>query len=408
MSSIKLDFSGEGIHGDVELPASKSISNRVIIIEALGGGGFSLQNLSKAEDTQVLQSALEKSVGVVDVKDAGSALRFLTAYFTLGDNEVILTGSDRLKERPLGPLVESLRELGSEINYQGTEGCAPVMIKPSALKGGNVFVDANVSSQFASALCLIGPYLPEGLVVFTQNDIVSRPYIDMTVDLMRAFGAVAEFEGATIEIEPSAYKRTEFIVESDWSAASYLYSMAALSKSARIKLKGLNEKSYQGDHVMARWMELFGIKTTFESDGAVIQKVDDIGPEMVRLDFQANPDLVQTLAPLCVGLRIPFAFTGVSNLVHKETDRIAALAEELHKFGADVITGEDVIEVKHYSSNIPKSVAINTYGDHRMAMGFAPLAIIYSGLTINNPEVVRKSFPEFWDQLKSLGIKINN
>lgn len=388
----------------IQLPASKSIANRALIIKALSEDRIEIENLSTAKDTVVLNSLLnernlnkEWNVGI-----AGTACRFLTAYLTAIDGSFVLTGEQRMKERPIGILVEALRELGGDIEYLEKEGYPPLKINGGRLTGERVALSGNTSSQYISALALIGPCLPHGLEIQLEGDLVSRPYLEMTLSLMRSFGIGCSFEKNRIQVEKGSYVNRSVKVESDWSAASYWYSLVALSQDLKVELLGLNKESLQGDSALSDIYTCFGVQTVFTSNGVKLEKVKEV-EHSSQLDLIETPDLAQTIVVTAAGLNIPMTFTGLKTLRIKETDRLEALRKELSKFGAEVeIIGDDAIVVK---KGIVRSdyqhVAIDTYEDHRMAMAFAPLATLYE-FNINDPEVVVKSYPHFWEDWGTL------
>ena len=399
----------------IHLPASKSLSNRALLLCALSGRRSQVENVAVCDDTRVMQQALEGTDETVDIGAAGTAMRFLTAYFATRTGQVrILTGSERMLQRPIGVLVDALRSLGADISYIGREGYPPLRIIGHQLQGGTLHLPADISSQYISALLMTAPLMTEGLTLHLEGDIISRPYIDMTLQLMKQFGASAGWtDERTLHAAPGSYlDGTTFTVESDWSAASYWYELMALSpdSTARVALPWLNADSIQGDSAVRHYFEALGIATSFDEDlpGAVLTRTTaGLLPkdETFCLDLTATPDLAQTLVVTCAMLRRPFRFTGLQSLHIKETDRMAALQQELAKFGiALTIEGTDTLTITHYADTAPQLPAepIATYNDHRMAMAFAPAALLCPSLTIANPEVVSKSYPDYWKNLKSL------
>ncbi|MCR4921537.1 MAG: 3-phosphoshikimate 1-carboxyvinyltransferase [Bacteroidaceae bacterium] len=404
------------------LPASKSISNRALLIAALvrymsartAEVGEGLENLSDCDDTQAMQQALATSSGVIDIGAAGTAMRFMTAYLAVVPGTRTITGSKRMQHRPIGVLVDALRQLGAHIDYAGEEGFPPLRISGGGLRGGHLSVAGNVSSQYVSALLMIGPVLEEGLTLALDGDIVSRPYIEMTLAMMRTFGATAWWRDATtIRVEPGGYRLTDYRVESDWSAASYWYEMMALTddEEAEVILPGLCKDSLQGDSAVAEMFRPLGVCTEYlrNAEGHEAVRLSR-GPRMAGqfdMDFQHQPDLAQTFVVTCAMRGIPFRFTGLQSLKIKETDRISALRNELRKLGCDIKEeGEGILAWQGERCTATDS-AIDTYEDHRMAMAFAPASLTRNRLCINNPEVVAKSYPAFWDDLAAAGFVIS-
>ena len=400
------------LRGTVKLPASKSISARALIITALASAPCEAANLehklpglSNADDTKALLKALSHPSETIDVGAAGTAMRFLTAYLSLQPGTHLLTGSQRMKQRPISILVSALRALGADISYAGEEGFPPLKIKGRQLRSGTVRLSASVSSQYVSALLMIAPTLPDGLTLRLDGVVASRPYIDMTLALLRQFGADAEWTNEnTVRVKSATYRLPEgFSVEADWSAASYWYEMMALTPDteARIVISGLQRDSLQGDSRVAEIFRPLGVMTTFTSEGAVLTK----GPSTttpLALDLTGQPDLAQTLVATCAMLQHPFTFSGLRSLRIKETDRTAALQNELRKLGCTLeAVGDDVVRFFPKASQPDESPVISTYEDHRMAMAFAPCAYKFPGLTIENPEVVSKSYPDFWHELSN-------
>ena len=398
------------LQATISLPSSKSICNRALIIAALSGKQTQLQNLSDCDDTRVLVRALQSEEEVIDIMAAGTAMRFSTAYFASTPGTHIVTGTERMRQRPIGVLVEALRQLGADISYVDAEGFPPLRIQGKPLKGGSISLPANVSSQYISALLMVGPSLAEGLCLHLEGTIISRPYIEMTLSLMRQFGAQAEWtDETTIRVAPQPYRPLKaFSVESDWSAASYWYELVALSPdpAARIVLPYLFEDSLQGDSRIREFFLPLGVCTAFTPEGVVLTKSAVAAPDVLRLDLSEQPDLAQTLVVTCAMLRQPFHFTGLQTLKIKETDRITALRTELQKMG--ILVGEardsELFCSDFGATALPPNafVSIDTYDDHRMAMAFAPCALRYPALRINHPEVVSKSYPSFWEHLKGL------
>ncbi len=385
------------------LPASKSISNRALVISALSGTGMMPENVSDCDDTFVMVRALTQPSEVVDIMAAGTAMRFLTAFMSVREGEVhVLTGTERMRHRPIGILVEALRSLGAEVAYAGEEGFPPLRIVGRRLTGGALSLAGDVSSQYISAMLMVGPMLEQGLTLTLTGGIVSRPYIDMTLQIMRQFGAVASFEGNVIRVEPTGYQAIPYYIENDWSASSYWYEMVALTRGSVVRLPGLFEESLQGDQGVRDIFALLGVETEFEeaSDGgqpSVVLRHTERVTERLDIDMLRVPDLAQTVVVTCCMLGVPFRITGLQSLKIKETDRIKALRTELHKLGFVVGEEQDSILFWDGERCEPDAVpAIDTYEDHRMAMSFAPCSQVLGELRINDPEVVSKSYPGFW------------
>lgn len=391
----------------IELPASKSISNRALIIHALGRGTTVPANLSDCDDTRVMIQALTENHDVIDILAAGTAMRFLTAYLCVTPGTRVITGTARMQQRPIQILVNALRELGAQIEYVGNEGFPPLRITGGELNGQEVTLKGDVSSQYISALLMIGPVLKNGLTLHLTGEIISRPYINLTLQLMTDFGAKAEWISENcIRVAPHPYSDTAFRVESDWSAASYWYQIAALSSQSSIKLKGLFEKSYQGDSRGAAVFAKLGIATEF-TDGDVILRQTSEYPERLDEDFIDIPDLAQTFVVTCALLNIPFRFTGLQSLKIKETDRIAALITEMAKLGYVLRHENNSVLIWNGERCEPHATAvISTYEDHRMAMAFAPASIVFPQIRIDEPHVVSKSYPNYWNDLRLAGFGI--
>lgn len=398
------------INAKVQLPSSKSISNRVLIINALSYSPWPVKNLSDSDDTRVLESALNSINNIFDIGHAGTAMRFLTAFLAKIAGEWVITGSERMKKRPIGILVNALRKMGANIVYTENEGFPPLRIFGSHLKGGIVELDGSVSSQYISALLMIAPTLEGGLTLRLKNRIISRSYIEMTLNLMKQFGVNSIFKNNEIRVEEQFYRPVEYTVEADWSGASYWYETLALCDSGEIELEGLKLSGIQGDEAIDNWFRGFGIESVVTESGIKIMKTSKIKPVRLFLKFHETPDMAQTMAALCVAKQVPFHFTGLETLKIKETNRVAALQNELKKFGA-ILTEPREGELKWDGTIRPEFVeqqpTIQTYNDHRMALAFAPLAITGNEIRIENPQVVTKSYPEFWNEMKKSGFVIN-
>jgi 3-phosphoshikimate 1-carboxyvinyltransferase len=398
----------EAVKATISIPSSKSISNRMLIIRALAGSEGNLHNLSTSDDTSVLARALDSRDHVKDVGHAGTSMRFLAAYLSTRQGEAILTGSERMKQRPVGPLVDALKQLGASVEYLETEGCPPLRIRRGGIHGGMIEIEAGISSQFISALMMIGPVLKGGLTINLAGDVVSSSYIEMTRSLMNRCGAEVRFDGRKISVPYGSYRVGEFRVESDWSGASYWYQVAALLPGSEIRLPHLSDNSLQGDSALVRIFDPLGVRTTFSDEGAVLRSRSGEIPGYFAYDFTGCPDLVQTMAVTLCALGIPYRFTGTITLRVKETDRIHALQTELERMGFLLIAdplGEWISWEGERCDPGPDPV-IRTYHDHRMAMAFAPLSITSGSIAIEDPGVVSKSYPEFWADFKKAGFGI--
>jgi len=390
----------------ITISGSKSESNRLLILKALYPN-ISINNLSNSDDTNSLLKAIGKLKGTVDVHHAGTAMRFLAAYFaSKKSTDVILTGSKRMQERPIKVLVDALITLGAEIDYLEEKGFPPIRIKGKQLEVSSVNLAANISSQYISALMLIAPSLPKGLIINLDGEITSTPYIQMTLDLLKNSGVYGSFKAQKISI-PYIEKIEDITinVESDWSAASYYYSIVALSENSEIILKNLSENSLQGDSEVASIYRKLGVETLFNSteNSIHLKKRNTSISDKINLNLNKTPDIAQTIAVTCFGLGISCKLEGLKTLKIKETDRLQALKTELEKLGAAIKITEDSLEIID-SKKIISEVVINTYQDHRMAMAFAPL-IIKIPIIINEPEVVTKSYLSFWKDLYKVGIQ---
>lgn len=394
------------IQGEITLNGSKSISNRILMIQAILGEEFSISGLSNAKDTVTLKSLLGKlEEPILDAGEAGTAYRFMTAYLAWKGNNQVLMGTKRMCERPIGVLADALNELGAKIRYVGKDGYPPLQMKAheGSEWGKRITIGAHVSSQFISALLLIAPVLPNGMELIMEGKIISRPYIQMTLNLMEEFGILALWHNDMIKVPPQAYQAKSFVVEADWSAASYYYSLAAIASEAKIQLNGLQKESVQGDAVLVDIMKEFGVETTFNGQGILLEKVPCTIKEF-KYDCSDCPDLAQTLAVMCAALNVNGLLTGLETLTIKETDRIKAIKVELEKLGCVVDTTEDSLWIKKGLTNKKQAIKVSTYKDHRMAMAFAPLALILDEVTMEDKTVVCKSYPKFWEDFKTLGL----
>jgi 3-phosphoshikimate 1-carboxyvinyltransferase len=392
------------LHGTADaLPASKSISNRVLIMNALSNSPSALHNLSDANDTQLMLKLVGSKDQVINVEDAGTTMRFLTAFFSITNQKKTITGTHRMKERPIGILVNALRSLGVDIAYGEIEGYPPLKINGFSKQLTNsIKIRGDVSSQFISALMMVAPILPQGLSLELEGKIGSRPYIEMTASLMKHFNVTAEFVGNKITISPQQYKPASFTVESDWSAASYWFAFAALAKEAEIILPRLFPDSLQGDRAIVQIMESLGVGAQVKDGKLNLSKKNH--RNNIEWDFTHCPDLAQTVAVVCAAKGITGLFTGLESLRIKETDRITALQLELRKIGADL--QEEGSQWKLIPSiKLPSTAEFLTYKDHRMAMAFAPLATKMN-IVIENPGVVKKSYPRFWDDIKRFNFEV--
>ncbi|PPL03420.1 3-phosphoshikimate 1-carboxyvinyltransferase [Parapedobacter indicus] len=415
-NAIRLSHPTKTLKGAVELTGSKSESNRALIIQAWGGGLVEVGNLSSAADTETLKQALRAIVHttggdgttVIDVGPAGTAMRFLTAYLPTTNGRYLLTGSERMKQRPIGILVDALRTLGAHVEFTGQTGYPPLAINGGFNQATDaVTVKGDVSSQYLSALLLIAPTLPNGLRLQIEGELTSRPYLVMTLDMLGEAGIQHDWQGDTIYIAPQRAHATRIVVEPDWSAASYWYAMAALSAAADLFLPNLKSQSLQGDAAIVNIMAHFGITSSFTDGGLSIRKIAGHQPTGVTLlDFKECPDLAQTVIVCAAALRRDLSFTGLHTLKIKETDRIAALQNELGKFGVKLVEDGSVYHLRTAELRQPEQLSFDTYEDHRMAMAFAPLALVFDGIQVNEPNVVEKSYPDFWKHLKQHGFVI--
>lgn len=391
----------------IRISGSKSESNRLLLLKALYPN-LQIDNLSNADDTVVMEKALQGESEVVDVHHAGTAMRFLTAFFAIQPNSVVtLTGSHRMLERPIGILVDALNKLGADITYLGKNGFPPIRVNGHKLSKKEIKIQADISSQYISALMLIAPKLPNGLNITLDGIISSRPYIEMTLSLLNKIGVKTTFNQNVIQIESLETISTALItVESDWSSASYYYSLVALSDiGTKIIMSSFRENSIQGDAELKDIYKGFGVRTLFYKDNLVLEKIQNVSKSHFEFDLVKTPDIAQTIAVTCFGLGVSCLLNGLHTLKIKETDRLLALQTELVKFGAKVQIDENSLYLNE-SKTIKKNVEVSTYNDHRMAMAFAPLCL-KTELIIQDANVVSKSYPNFWNDLKRLGIKVS-
>lgn len=393
---------GRSLNGEIQLPASKSISNRALILNAMTGlpkGDF-LQNLADCDDTLVMNKALTFDSNKIDIGAAGTSMRFLTAFLAGMEGEWEITGSERMQNRPIRLLVDALNSLGADITYLEQEGFPPLKIRGKKLKGGSISIDGGISSQYLSALMMAAPAMENGLTLTIEGTLISKPYFLMTLEMMRLWGVESTWDGTTVVINPQRYVQIPFTVESDWSGASYWYEMLSLAEEGSVFLKGLFRESLQGDSKVAEWFEQLGVHTEYLTDGVRLTKTD-VSLKKFEADLSDQPDLAQTLAMTCALNALPFRLTGLQSLKIKETDRLKALVDESAKLGFVFVASED--SILEWTGEICTmfAIPIETYEDHRMAMAFAPAALAYGIILIKDPEVVSKSYPNFWNDLKT-------
>lgn len=394
------------IRCDIQLPASKSESNRALTIAAYGGFAPDIQNLSESSDTQLLKRVFEDlgKSETVDVQDCGTAARFMLTFLACHEGHRLLTGTERMQQRPMQDLIVALRDFGADIQCLGKDGFLPVVIDGKPLRGGEAAVDVTRSSQFASSLLLAAPMWPNGLKLELKGELNSMPYIEMTINMMRHFGANVERKERKVVVEPKPYCPTPFVVEPDWSAASYWYEIAALSDECDILLKDLSLQSLQGDAKMAKMAEQLGVQTIAEKAGLRLRKIP-FASENLFFDFFDSPDLFPTVVAACAGLELEVHFAGVKNLSSKESDRVEAMKTELSKLGVQLvkISENELKLLPSVLQNIDcKDLKFNAYNDHRIAMALAPLRLILGSASVDHPEVVAKSYPGFWTDFSSI------
>ncbi|HWB65066.1 MAG TPA: hypothetical protein VG603_16220 [Chitinophagales bacterium] len=408
MSIAKISHPSKKIQAQISIPGSKSESNRLLVLNALSGNKLKISNLSTAGDTQQLLKILSSTIETADVLNAGTSMRFLTAAYCALNQHKVITGSERMQQRPIGPLVNALSEMGFDVSCMKEEGFPPVEINPVKLDKleGETFIDGNVSSQFISALLLIAPFLPNGLKVNFTSELTSKPYIEMTLQILGDLGVKYEWKGDSIKVESGTINQTGYAVGGDWSSASYWYSIAFLADEAEILLEGMKDDYGQGDRAIADWMKRFGVITEFTDAGAILRKKTVDYPKMMKMNFKDNPDLAQTFAAMFAAKNIYCTFTGIDSLKIKETDRIAALRQVLRKMNV-LFDYSDMYEFYQLKGEfkLPEN-PIATYNDHRMALSFAPLALL-GEIEIEDPEVVEKSYPGFWKDLGKAGFIVS-
>ena len=408
-------YAPDKIDASVSLPASKSISNRALVMNALAGSKVMPDNLSDCDDTRVILDALRRMPGTIDIGAAGTAMRFMTAYLAVTPGCHTLTGTERMKHRPIRALVDALRYIGADIAYEGEEGYPPLRINGRRLEGGLLDIPGDISSQYISALLMVGPVLERGLELRLTGEVVSRPYIDLTLCMMRGFGADAEWTDVdTITVRPVPYAPRPFFIENDWSAASYWYETLVLARDgeSEVRLDGLMDGSRQGDSAVKYLFSMLGVRTVFKTrergvpTTVTLKRVEPVPPRL-DYDFVNQPDMVQTFVVCCALAGVPFRFTGLASLKIKETDRVEALKTEMRKLGYVVReTAAGELSWDGERCQQADDLVINTYEDHRMAMAFAPAATVFPGLKIDQPQVVSKSYPHFWDELRRAGFTI--
>jgi 3-phosphoshikimate 1-carboxyvinyltransferase len=418
MKIITVSKKNKVLKGRIRLPSSKSLSNRLLMIRMMAPEPFRIHNQSDADDTLLLEDLLQQVRNKktsrpqmeIDTANAGTVMRFLTTYLSMIPGKWILTGSERMKQRPIGVLVDAIRSLGAEIEFLGKIGYPPLMIKGRPLKGGEIMVDPGISSQFVSALLLISPSLPGGLTIRMQGQPVSTPYIMMTLRLMKYFGIDLKRDKNRIMIRESVYTAKDFMVESDWSSASFWYEAATLADEVDLFLEGLRINSLQGDSVLADIYQNFGINSEFSKEGVRLTRVKK-KLDGFYFDFTDYPDIAPAVITTCAALGLRGRFEGLKSLHIKETNRVKALENEFRKLG--IVLNQDLradqtqtIEFFNPRLKSGGDTRIDSYGDHRIAMTFAPLAMQLGSIKIENPEVVSKSYPQFWDHLSSLGFEL--
>ena len=404
--NLLLQTTHSNLQAQIAVTGSKSETNRLLLLQALFPN-ITLANTSNSDDSEVMEKALKGSEEIVDIHHAGTAMRFLTAFFAVNEGrEVVLTGSQRMTERPIKVLVEALEQLGAQITYENQEGYPPIRIKGQKITASKVNIPANVSSQYISALLLVAPKLENGIEINLVGEITSVPYIKMTLALLNDLGVETSFEGNTLKVFPKTEVTSrEMVVESDWSSASYFFSLAALAETASITINSYKENSLQGDSALVEIYKLMGVHSQFENNALTLTKNTNYTPETLNLDLNNTPDIAQTIVVTCLGLGIGCHLTGLHTLKIKETDRLEALRIELTKLGANISVTNDSLTLIP-TEKINENIKIATYNDHRMAMAFAPLALKVP-IIIENAEVVSKSYPDFWDDMKKLDFIIS-
>ena len=400
-----ISHTSKSINADLILPPSKSISNRALIIQALCQSKLKLLNLSQSSDTQSLVQALQTTSKTIDIGDAGTSMRFLGAYLSQQEGSYILTGSDRMKERPIGHLVEALNSIGADINYLEKDGFPPLAINGKALEGGKVDVSTSVSSQFVSALLLIAPTLKKGLSLSLKGELLSKPYIKMTLDIMRYFGIQSSWTNNTIQVEPQNYVSKDLKVESDWSALAFILQAMSIAKSAQVSISGLSKDSWQGDSYVLNLFEKFGLQYEFKDEKLYLKKLNKDLNGDYNVNLIDTPDLAQAYCCTLSALSKSAKIKGLNNLKLKESHRLKALHMELNKIGQHSRYSEDTIQLESSVLHTPTE-SFDSHNDHRMAMCLAPFALLFD-IKIKNIEVVNKSYPSYWEDLKKMGFTIS-
>ena len=408
MNTRLLKYTRRDINPDIELSASKSIVNRMLIIKELSGNSFSVSNLPDSDDCVAMVNALQNQCGEINIGHAGTTMRFLTSYFSAKDGaEVLLTGSKRMQERPIGVLVDALRSIGASIEYAKSEGCPPLKITGKTIDKNIVKIRGDVSSQYISSLLLIAPTLRSGLTVEFTSELISKPYVNITTSLMQRFGAVVEEGDGKIVVKSGKYvsDQKEIVAEGDWSSASYIYQLVSLIEGKSAFIKGMDEDSLQGDSDVVKMFSKLGVVSEFKNGGVYLENRGNISLDFFEYDFISTPDVAQTLAVTLVSKKIPFRLKGLQTLRIKETDRIEALQTELRKFGAELTEPvPGTLEWNGEFKDREEDIIVHTYNDHRMAMAFAPAAIFFNNVSIQNPEVVSKSYKNYWNDISLFGI----
>ena len=407
MNTLKISGFNIVSNEKIIISGSKSESNRVLILKYLFNSNIIINNLSTSDDTKVLLKALENQTDIIDIHHAGTAMRFLTSFYAVTNKRnITLTGSDRMLQRPIGELVDSLKSLGADIIYEKEIGYPPLRFNGFNQMNKSIELRSDISSQFISSLMLVAPYLNDGLQIKLVGNIFSRPYILLTCELMKNFGFDCFINNDEIEIIPNKkISIKNYSIESDWSSASYLYSIVALS-GIELNLSSFKSNSLQGDSKLSKLYENFGVKTYFEDDEIILKKSKSHRiKKFIELNLIENPDLAQTIIVTSLGLSVHTKLTGLNTLKIKETDRLIALKNEITKFNTDVIIDENSIEIKNFPKKLPEDVEIDTYNDHRMALAFSPLSVLVN-LVINDCNVISKSFPEYWTILKKLNFNL--
>ena len=392
--------------GEIKITGSKSETNRLLILKELFKK-ISLSNISNSDDSNVMQKALNSDESIIDIGHAGTAMRFLTSFYAISDGkEIVLTGSDRMKERPIRILVDALNELGANIKYTGNKGYPPLKIKGKNISGGEIILPSNISSQYLTSLLLIGPRLKNGLKIKLSGQITSYPYVKLTLEFLKRIGVDLEVKRDYIFVKNiTDIKEKNIKIESDWSSASYFFSAVALSRSSNLKLSFFSTDSLQGDSILVKLYKKLGVDATIKNGNLILSKNSNFKkPNFINLNLNDTPDLAQTIAVTCLGLKINCELNGLHTLKIKETDRLVALKNEISKFGASVKITNDSLHLIA-KKNLKHDVEIDTYNDHRMAMAFAPLAL-KNNLKIKNEQVVTKSYPAFWKDLQSIGFQV--